>query len=183
MSGTYLKYMNTDQSYDHFNTVLLRAIDTYIPEKTITIPYQNVLKQPWMTPALLKSSKTKDKMYRKCIGKQKDYIRYRNKYNEIKRICKQTYFANEISLYQNDLKKTWKTLKTLIGKTSNKSGKSDMFNINNDMIKNPKTITDKFCEYFSEIGQRYASSISPSNMLLQHYLHHTNRNSFFYDAY
>ena len=138
-----------------------------------------------MTPALLKSSKTKDKMHRKCIGKQKDspsfklYIRYRNTYNKIKRICKQTYFANELSLYQNDLKKTWKTLKSLIGKTSDKSGISDMFNINNNKITNAKTISDKFCEYFSEIGHRYASSIPSPNKPFQDYLQHANRNSFF----
>ncbi len=67
-----MENMNTDQSYDYFNCELLHAIDTYIPEKTITIPYKNVLKQPWMTSALLKSSRTKDKMYRKCIAKQKE---------------------------------------------------------------------------------------------------------------
>ena len=180
-----MQTMTTDQSYDYFNGVLLHAMDTYIPEKTITIPYKNVLKQPWMTSALLKSSKTKDKMYRKCIGKQKDslsfknYIRYRNKFNELKRICKQNYFADELTLYQNDLKKTWKILKSLIGKTNNKSGISDMFNINNTMIKKPKTIADKFCDYFTEIGHTYASNILPPNRPFQHYLQHANSNSFF----
>ena len=89
--------MKTDQTYDYFNCVLLHAIDTYIPGQTITNPYNNALRQPWMTSALLKSSKTKDKMHRKRIGKQKygisfkQYILYTNTFYEIKIICTHIY--------------------------------------------------------------------------------------------
>jgi len=59
-----------------------------------------------MTSALLKSSKTK------FIGRAsenkdtiffKHYILYGNKFNEIKRICKQNYYAEELALYENYL--------------------------------------------------------------------------------
>ena len=36
---------------------------------------------------------------------------YGNKFNKIKRICKENLCAKELALYQDDLKKIWKTLR------------------------------------------------------------------------
>ena len=70
------------------------------------------LKQPWMTPALLKSVKNKDKLYHKCLGKDKNshaynkYIQYRNNFNRIKTIMKQNYYKEILSQYRNDSRYT-----------------------------------------------------------------------------
>ena len=67
-------------------------------------------------------------MYRKSLGKPKssssyiNFIKYRNTYNKIKRLSKETYFTNELAIHRNDLTKTWKILKSLIGKLNDKSG-------------------------------------------------------------
>ena len=48
-----------------------------------------------MTPALIKSTNTKDKMHRKCIGKSKDclasvhFVKYINMFYKLKKICKE----------------------------------------------------------------------------------------------
>ena len=74
-----------------------------------------------MTSDILKSLHTLDKLYKKSIGrhkqdqKHKDYIKYRNKYNTIKRITKHTYYFDLFNKYKNDIRNTWKILKSIIG--------------------------------------------------------------------
>jgi hypothetical protein len=118
---------SVSEANDIFIKIVNDALDQFAPEKTITIPYKNILREPWMTPAMLKSSKTRDKMYRKSIGKSKnnpmyiDFIRYRNFYNKLKKVCKQTHYARQLSLYKNDVRRTWKILREVIGKQNDKS--------------------------------------------------------------
>ena len=90
-----------------------------------------------MTPALLKSSKHRDIICRKCLNKpknsicHKNYTIYQNTYNKLKKICKQNYmyYAHECTLYKSDLKKTWNILKSVIGQTNDKSGIPETFKI------------------------------------------------------
>jgi len=58
-------------------------------------------------------------MYKKGIGKQKDnisfkrFIMYMNKLNEIKRICKQNYYAEELTLLQKLFKENLEDIKII----------------------------------------------------------------------
>jgi hypothetical protein len=63
-----LKDLNVDDASNYFMEKITDAFDTFAPEKTIKIKPENIICQPWMTPGLLALSRTKDKMYRKCIG-------------------------------------------------------------------------------------------------------------------
>ena len=71
-----------------------------------------------------------------------------------------------------NIQKTWNILKTLIGKNNNKSGISDTFKIDNTIIKNASKISNKFCEYFSDIGNQFASKIPKPDKPFHHYLNH-----------
>ena len=168
--------LNVNEASTKFIETLKCALDTFSPEKTIKISPKNVLRQSWMTPALLKSSKTKDKMYRKCQGKPKDsiaytnFVKYRNLFNYIKNIRKQTYYSDKLLEYRHDLKKTWQIFNKIIGRKSDKNGISDMFKVNNETIRDPKTIADKFCEYLADIGPKFASKIDNPNVPFHNYL-------------
>jgi aromatic ring hydroxylase len=79
-----------------------------------------------MTPGLLKSSHKLQKLYRKSIGCSNTsadyikYIKYRNKYNLIKRNAKKDYLKNKFSQYKNNSKKCWSLMNQLIGKVKHK---------------------------------------------------------------
>ncbi len=159
----------------------------FAPEKTVRITKKNFIRQPWMTPALLNSTKTKDRMYRNCLGQPptsiayKNFVTYRTHYKNIKQRSKQDYYHNLLSEYRTDLRKTWHIFNSIIGRTADKTGISDMFHVNNVAIKNLKTIADKFCDFFSEIGQNFASQIpDPRNSFLTHLTkNNPNQHSFF----
>ena len=66
-----------------------------------------------MTPGLMKSARTRDLMYKKALKSKKvgtlwnKVIEYRNQFNRIKRIAKETYYKQLLEQYKNDIKKTW----------------------------------------------------------------------------
>ena len=60
----HLQNKNWDSLYesnanDGYNLILeeiTTCLDQYVPEKTIIIPHNKIIKEPWMTAALIKSS-------------------------------------------------------------------------------------------------------------------------------
>ena len=81
-----LHSININDARDFFIRKITEVIDIYAPEKSMKIKQKDIIRQPWMTPALIKSTNAKDQMYRKCVGKSKDclasvnFIKYRNIY-------------------------------------------------------------------------------------------------------
>ena len=61
--------MNINDASDFFIRKITEAIDIYAPEKSLKIKQKDIIRQPWMTPALIKSTNAKDKMYRKYVGR------------------------------------------------------------------------------------------------------------------
>ena len=107
----YLDNLSVEEAYDSFISVVLNAVNKYAPEKQITIPYKRIIREPWFTKGFMKSSRTRDRMYQKCMNKNPDdcdrraYIKYRNLYNKSKRIAKQMYYNNLLEENKNDIKK------------------------------------------------------------------------------
>ena len=103
--------LDIDDAYNLMVSKILNALNSHAPEKTIKISYKNILRQPWMTSALLKSSRTKNILFKKCLGKSKEslmyrnFIAYRNTYNRLKRISKQNYYTSELAKYKHNTKK------------------------------------------------------------------------------
>ena len=82
-------------------------------------------------------------------------------YNKLKRITKLTYYADLFHKYQNDIRNTWKVLKSLVGRSNDKSTISEQFKCNDSVTSDPLIIADSFCEYFSNVGNIFASAIPP----------------------
>ncbi len=58
------------------------------------------------------------------------YIKYRNLYNNLKRIAKINYYSALFQTYQNDIRKTWKSLRNIIGTQNDKSNIPQIFTVN-----------------------------------------------------
>jgi len=90
---------NVDDANDSFTNTIIYALDWFAPNKTLRIPYRNIIRKHWMILALLKSSMTREKMLRKSLGKPKNskayinFIKYGNLYNKLKKLHKQNYYA------------------------------------------------------------------------------------------
>jgi hypothetical protein len=163
-------------AYDNLVTKLHNTINLYAPEKTISVNKKNIIRQPWITRGLLNSIKTRDKLFKTCIGKPRDspayqkYLKYRNVLNSLRRNSKQNYFGNLLNEYKHDIRKTWKVLNTIIGRNNDKSSISENFLIDNISVNDPKKIADGFCHYFTNVGKTLAANIPNVGINPQTYL-------------
>ena len=75
---------------------------------------------PWITRVILKSSKRKEKLYEKfsknrnSVNKE-NYKTFARSFESIKQKLKKNYYHNLLITYENDMKKTWVTIKKVIG--------------------------------------------------------------------
>jgi hypothetical protein len=168
-----------NESYDLFSVTLKDIIDRQAPTITRTIPPSKVIREPWFSKGLQKSSKQLHKLYHKALGINPDeaphrkYKQYRNIYNKLKRNAKQLYYQQEFNKHKNSVKKTWQVLNSIINKTSNKFSILDFFS------SEPKTIAQNFCNYFTDAGPNLAKNIPMGKHLPEHYMKGSFPNSFY----
>ena len=79
------------------------------------------LKNPWITKGILKSSKTKQRLYDKFLKSKTyeheiSYKNYRKLFESIKQRAKSQYYSKMILHYKDNIKKTWQIMKEVIGK-------------------------------------------------------------------
>jgi len=179
--------MTTVQAYDFFITTLENALNKFAPEREIRITRKNVIREPWMTKGILKSIHTRDKLYKKCMQKNKneelwkDFIDYRNKFNSIKRIAKETHYKQLLYEHKNDIRKTWNVINKLTGRIKKKTSIAETFNIDGQLINNSQRISNGFCKYFTNVGQKLADKIPKSQKSSVEYMSSTpNPNSMYF---
>ena len=73
----FLDGLTVNGAYEQFIVNIQNILNTHAPLKTIKIPPKYTIRVPWMTPNLLKVSRTCTKLYRKCIGKQRSDTKYK----------------------------------------------------------------------------------------------------------
>lgn len=74
----------------------MKVYDKHLPLVNVKNHYVSLIK-PWITKGILKSRKTKNKLYRKFLKFPNEinkiiYKRYRNKFNKLKDAAKKTYY-------------------------------------------------------------------------------------------
>ena len=177
--------MDCNSCYDLVLDRVTTCLNEECPEKITVIPYNKIIKEPWMTKGLMKSADEKDKLYRKSIGLSKDhpsyiaYIAYRNKYNALKRKARQEYYCTKIEEFKYNIKMLWGVLRSLIGKKNDKSFTSDCFLIDGKMVTDPHIISEGFCKFYTNMSKNLADKISRSNRSFVDYMGQANDNSLF----
>ena len=117
-------YSKTDvqDAYDNFYTKLYHLFHKNIPlVKARKRVYDYGQKIPWITKGILKSRKTKNKLYKKFIknpSKKNElaYKTYRNKFNKVKSVAKKCYYNKEFNEHKNNLRYLWKLINEVINK-------------------------------------------------------------------
>lgn len=179
-----LDIMGTNDAHKYFITKLNEIIDNIAPVKEKQINTRKSAREKWMTKGLLKSTLTKEKLYKQSIKNGKShpmhnkYIKYRNLYNQLKRQIKSKYYTDMLEANKHDMKNTWKIMKTAMNKTHDKSNISQI-NCNGNLLSNEQHIANAFCEYFANVGPDYASKIPKSNLMPSYYMKNKNKNSIF----
>jgi len=85
------------------------------------------------------------------------YKIFKNKLSAIIRSTEKLYYNRCFDDAINNIKQTWKLLKSIIGKQTTNSIKE--ISVNNTTITDPVTIANKFNEYFTSVGKDLAKKI------------------------
>ena len=162
---------NPEESYNTINETLSSLRDKNFPKKKIRFKRHIHKINPWMTDVILMNIKLKDDIYvrfRKCknvIEKfklkrmlksiEKDLVEWISE-------AKAKYYGDLLHEHQNDIKKTWDTIKTAINKRRHKSKYPDFFKVNNTNVFDKTEISNQFNRYFVNIGPELADSLDTS---------------------
>ena len=166
----------TGSAYEAFlNKFTLTLYDKIFEKFTVTVKSET-LKNPWITKGILKSSKTKQRLYDKFLKSKTyeheiSYKNYRKLFESIKQRAKSQYYSKMILHYKDNIKKTWQIMKEVIGKGKlvNNSLPKHLI-LNNRNIFDQKTIANSFNEYFVNVGPKLACEIPQSQRSFEMYL-------------
>ena len=129
-----------------------------------------------MTPGLLISCKTKQKLFCKKLSKPthqniSNFRNFNSIYTSCRRKAQALYYNEMFSECKNNLKTTWKLVREVsCTKKTNKDSLPDYFCFQSNILRNPQEIANNFNKYFTEIGPNLASKIPSSNKHFSEFL-------------
>ena len=116
------------------------------------------LQTPWMSEAMRKSSKQKQKLYikfleSKNIEDELIYKNYKNLFEKLSKKSKQNYYSNLLAKH-----KRWQISKEITGKVQKKNQSlPTTLEMENRIISNKNAIAGEFNTFFTNIGPNLAT--------------------------
>ena len=89
------------------------------------------------------------------------YTKFRNKLTGLMRKNERLHLENQLDLFQNEMGKSWKILRTVLCKNS-KNKDPSKFNINNQEVMDCIRIATEFNTHFVETGPKLSEKIDSS---------------------
>lgn len=162
---------NPSDNYMKFHQILSTLYEKYFPIVRVKFKKHKHKKNPWITFGIIKSITKRDKLYSKLKKMSQDDKRYEiltdqlKNFNKILRrsiiLAKRSYYTFCFSNFQQDIKKTWQTINSLLSR-GKKSNSPDKIIIDGTEISDKNIMAEKFNSYFADIGPKLASEIPSS---------------------
>ena len=172
-------YDNDDSNmqYTHFTTAVTKLIDKHFPLKTIRMNY-NTIRNPWITPGIIRSIKRKNKLYRAKLKNPtpkntKKFRHYRSKLNHLVIFTKKNYYKSKLDKAQGDMRATWRIINEILNKK-----KSQPVHISN-IVHNGKQfdkkidIANQLNNFFTNIGPTLAKKCEKTQRLYKDWMKNT----------
>ena len=163
-------------AFDNFFSIYNNSAELAFPEITVKPKKSTFAHSPWMTPGLLISSKTRQKLLR---SKQADpsvqnvtkFRKFNNIFTTCRRKAQALYYAEKFSQCKTDLRETWKLVREVsCSKAKHRDKLPDFFRHQGQVLHDPKEISDAFNKYFAEIGPNLANKVPTSSKLFSDFL-------------
>jgi hypothetical protein len=170
-----------NDSYNEFINIFTELYNKHFPKVTKKINKRQQSK-PWISSGIIKSIKTRNNLYKTFLKHPNDtnktkYIKYRNKLTHLIKIANKNYYTNKFNLYKTNIKNTWKTINSVLGKSSRPPNPS-YFHDGSTKLSDPGCISNRFNKFFAEIGPKLASQIQ-SNSSFSDFLNDPQPNTIF----
>ena len=160
----YIVNSDTNESYNKFLMKFSELYDVAFPETKIEIKTKNLL-SPWLTKGLRKSSKRKQKLYKKFLKKRNlanemAYKSCKNLFEKFKKNSKHSYYQGKLKKCEGSIKSTWKIMKEIVGKAKiNQRNLPKQLAINNKKITDKTEIANNFNEFLLTLDQNLQKKV------------------------
>lgn len=164
-------------------TSLLSIEDLNVATDQLVIKIQNILsasrvkskkrkfkpRKAWITPGLIKSCCTKEKMYsdwkknKNNLYLKTKYLNYCKKLDKLLKITKLKYETEEARRKSKNSKDLWQFINKKLGKESVRDNQIDYVIKDDVKISNANELADIFVDFFSNVGPNLAARI-PGNV-------------------
>lgn len=164
---------DTQIAYTLFHNILYQIFDKHFPMKRIKLGYKT--RKPWLTPAIKASIKHKNKLsyvakLHPTAFNKTQYHHYKSLLNKIMRISERNHYQLALESNRTNLKKSWQILKEVIGRNSKKIINTK-FTFGETETADSEIISEKFNQFFLDIGHSLASAIPAENLHFNSFLH------------
>ena len=179
---------NVDLALSNFLTHLDSLIKTHAPLKKISKQQQKFLQKPWITPGLQISIKNKNKVFAKFINCKDPIIKlqlhheykgYRNQLSTLLKQSKKNYFNQYFLNNCNNIKNTWKGIKSIINLKNKSNEVPKIIKDNGNYLSNPTDIANVFNDFFSSVASKIQSKINYAHKSFYDFLPPPASGSFF----
>ena len=118
------------EAYTSFSDNFTQIFNECFPIKTRSKKFK--IHKPWISNGLLKSMKTKNRLYKQYIRypdptRETKYKKYKNKLIHSIRIAKRLYYDKKLEENKSNIKHTWKLLNDIINRKKNKYKTNTVF--------------------------------------------------------
>ena len=172
--------LNADNSTKIYLDKINMLLDTYAPLQKINKYKSKFKSKAWIIAGLQKSIFVKNKLLTNFINKKDlilkeefhtNYKKYRNLLSTLMKKSKQAYYDKYFERNWNNIKNTWKGIKSLISLKTVASSIPTVLSLDNgDTITNPYDIANTFNNYFVSIAEIAKRSIKYSHKHFSDYL-------------
>ena len=179
-----LDNINVNDDYDKFIATFNTLYDECIPMKKCKTNRKKDPMSPWITKGLLKSINKKNTLYKQYLksptnGNLQKFKTYKNKLTVLIRKSKRMHFFTKFEKTKNNMKQTWQAINDIIGNGRKQPSQCKFKDESNNIITNSHDISDKFNDFFVNVGPKLASSIQNTGKNYFDYLHDMKSNSMF----
>ena len=127
--------------------------------------------KPWLTKAILKSIKTKNKLYTKCYKQNKPELiaynkKYLNKLTFIKRLAKEQYYTSQLLKHKQDISKQWSIINELLDQNKRCSYTTiyKLTTKDDENIESKSEISNTLNDYFVNVGANLSAQAGTGNL-------------------
>ena len=163
-----LNEKNVDLSTNNFLNAMNSLLNKDAPFKKISKYKLKFKTKPWITFGIQKSISVKNKLLKKFINKKdpqikaechEKYKKYRNLLSTLLKKSKQIYYTKYFASNWNNIRNTWKGIKTIISIENITTTIPHSIEFNNRTVTDATAMSNVFNNYFTFIAEKTKSNI------------------------
>ena len=172
-----------DKSMTNLHNKLVNEVEHFTPMCTYSVIPRRARREPWLTSGIHISVRKCKKLYREFLHNKSDqptelrYKTYAKLLGCLKRQAKLSYYGEKCRTYKHNTKRLWGIINEISVRHNDKSSLIDCLKIDNVLKYDAVKITNKFGEYFSNVGKEFSQEgLLKSKYKAQYYCDKIPRN-------